>query len=286
MPAELGPAGPRDPLRAIYEREQQRGPTRRRFYAIASAVLVLGAFAAIIYYAYYEGIRAGSESVSPLIRADQQPYKVKPDEPGGMEIPNQDKLIYNEVSPDRVVSGKQQVERLMPPPESPLPKPSPEQQSAQQQPRPPQQNAQSPAASAIASASSPQQVRPPGTPAYVPLPPAPANVPPVDQVVGQQQAQPPAETASTTTAALSGAWRVQLGSVRSSNEAQHEWARLQKQHLDLLGGLTLSVQRADLGGAKGVFYRIQGGPLPDREVADALCGRLKAVRVGCLAVKP
>lgn len=320
MPTELGPAGPRDPLQSIYESEQRFHPSRRRVYAAAASVVVLGVFAGIVYYAYQEGIRAGSESVAPLIRADQQPYKVKPDEPGGMEIPNQDKLIYNEVAPNEGASGKSQVERLMPPPESPLPKPSPDrppqQQSSQQQAATPHQATQAPAGPATASANPPKQVRPPGTPAYVPGAPVPANIPPVAEGAGQKPAQPttpspdgstvgqgassqtptsaqpkaaqqPTKTASIASLAQSGgAWRVQLGSVRSSEKAQHEWARLQKQHPDLLGGLTLSVQRADLGAGKGVFYRIRGGALPDRVAANSLCARLKAAHVSCLVVKP
>lgn len=52
-----------------------------------------------------------------IIRADNTPFKVKPDQPGGMEIPHQDKLVFNSVSPD----GKPvTVERLLPPPEQPL----------------------------------------------------------------------------------------------------------------------------------------------------------------------
>jgi SPOR domain len=312
MPAEVGPSAPRDPLRALYEREQRRRRPRSRLLAAAAAVCVLGAFGVIVYYAYHEGVRAGSESIAPLIKAEQQPYKVKPDDPGGMDVPDQDKLIYNEVSP-QAGEGAQKAEHLLPPPENPLPRPTEQ----------PQEQAQSSSAAsaAAAPATGPVQASPAGTPSYVPQPPAPAEIPPIGQSTppqaqgnapgvpavpgasgtsGQASAVPPAASAQGAKAAKTGAagatqlaarpqhgtWRVQLGSVRSAERAQQEWAQLQKQHPDLLGSLALNVQRADLGPGKGVFYRIQGGPLSGKEAANALCDRLKAVRVGCLAVEP
>lgn len=311
MPAEVGPSAPRDPLRALYEREQRRRRPRSRLLAAAAAVCVLGAFGVIVYYAYHEGVRAGSESVAPLIKAEQQPYKVKPDEPGGMDVPDQDKLIYNEVSP-QAGEGAQKAEHLLPPPETPLPRPT-------EQPQEQAQN--SGAASAAAPAAGPTQPSPAGAPSYVPQPPAPAEIPPMGHSTpppaqgnapgaaaaagasvpsGQAGAAAPAASGQGATAAKAGAaaatqlaarpqrgaWRIQLGSVRSAAGAQQEWARLQKQHPDLLGSLALNMQRADLGPGKGVFYRIQGGPLADKAAADALCDRLKAARVGCLAVEP
>ncbi len=44
--------------------------------------------------------------------------------------------------------------------------------------------------------------------------------------------------------------------------------------------------RVDLGAGKGIFYRLQAGPIPDRETADTLCAELKRQKVGCLVVEP
>ena len=43
--------------------------------------------------------------------------------------------------------------------------------------------------------------------------------------------------------------------------------------------------RVDLG-AKGIFYRVQAGPIADGNVAERSCAALKARHVGCLVVKP
>jgi hypothetical protein len=56
-----------------------------------------------------------------LLKADNAPYKIKPDDKGGMQIPHQDKLIFNTVSSD----GKMvTVERILPGPEQPLNNPT------------------------------------------------------------------------------------------------------------------------------------------------------------------
>jgi cell division septation protein DedD len=77
---------------------------------------------------------------------------------------------------------------------------------------------------------------------------------------------------------------VQLGALRSDAAARGAWSRLQKQHGDLLGSLALSIDRKDLGGGKGVYYRMQAGPLASEADARGLCSRLKQRHVDCLIV--
>ncbi|MFQ5939690.1 MAG: SPOR domain-containing protein, partial [Alphaproteobacteria bacterium] len=81
-------------------------------------------------------------------------------------------------------------------------------------------------------------------------------------------------------------YRIQVAAVRSSEAAYGGWQRLQAQHKDLLGKLKLTVQRVDLGPEKGVFYRVQAGPLADKAAANALCTKLSLRRVECLIVRP
>ncbi len=320
MPSDPGPAGSHDPLRAIYEHEQRR-PRRSRLFTGAVALLVLGAMALVVYYAYQLGLRAGAQGPAPLIKAEQQPYKVKPEEPGGMDVPNQDKLIYKEVKPAGSGASAEPAERLMPPPESPLPKPeteAPQPQQAQAAeppapaaaPAPQQPAAAAPAPSAPVSPSAAAAATPPkeeGAPQQVaqgggleaPATPAKSgssSEPAAKPAPASESAPAAAKPAPTASASAekapsraageaAGDWHVQLGAVRTAEEAQHEWARLQGKYPDLLGQLSLNIQRVDLGGDKGVFFRIRGGPLADRAQANALCDRLKAVQVGCLAVR-
>ena len=64
---------------------------------------------------------------------------------------------------------------------------------------------------------------------------------------------------------------------------QKEWAALQKAHPDLLGPLSLHIERVDKGAA-GVFYRLQAGPLADKTVARQLCSSLKQRGQDCIVV--
>ena len=86
-----------------------------RVISITLATMVILVFGAIIWYAYSEGVLSGSEGAAPLLRPDG-PAKVQPDDPGGLEIPHQDKLVYNTVNKN---SDDAKVERLIPPPEPP-----------------------------------------------------------------------------------------------------------------------------------------------------------------------
>jgi len=82
-----------------------------------------------------------------------------------------------------------------------------------------------------------------------------------------------------------GAFRIQLGSLNSATAAEAEWRRLRRRHRDLLEALRPQVQRTDLG-AKGVFYRLQAGPLADAGRAKGLCEALARRNVRCLVITP
>jgi hypothetical protein len=77
--------------------------------------------------------------------------------------------------------------------------------------------------------------------------------------------------------------RIQLAAVKTPEEAQKEWARLQHALGDALSGLSLTVEGVDLG-AKGIFQRIQAGPFNDKAAATAKCDAIKALKQDCLVV--
>jgi cell division septation protein DedD len=77
--------------------------------------------------------------------------------------------------------------------------------------------------------------------------------------------------------------RIQLAAVKTTEEAQKEWSRLQKTLGNALTGLSLTVEGVDLG-TKGIFQRIQAGPFQDKATAAAKCEALKALKQDCLVV--
>ena len=80
-------------------------------------------------------------------------------------------------------------------------------------------------------------------------------------------------------------YRLQLGAMRTPESAREEWDRLERQNADLLGKLAYAAPRVDLG-SRGVFYRIQVGPVTEAAAADRTCNELKRRGVGCILVKP
>jgi hypothetical protein len=78
--------------------------------------------------------------------------------------------------------------------------------------------------------------------------------------------------------------RLQLGSVRSEDAARQEWERIKRKNTDLLGDLSATPIRADLGD-KGIYYRIQTGPVSDPAAADRICNELKQRNIGCIIAR-
>ena len=74
---------------------------------------------------------------------------------------------------------------------------------------------------------------------------------------------------------------VQLASVKSEASATGEWNRLKGRHGELLGDMELMLQRVDLGD-RGVFFRMQTGPFPNRATAQDMCRQLKAADLDCI----
>ena len=93
----------------------------------------------------------------------------------------------------------------------------------------------------------------------------------------------PAKTAAATPA--TGNFRVQIAAVRSQQRAEAEWQRVQRKNPDVLSGLTLMTQQINLGADKGIFFRIQAGPL-SRQQAAKICQVLKSRKQACILVRP
>lgn len=78
------------------------------------SVLVGTLLAAIIAYGVFGSLISGEDDSNiPVVRKDVADIKIRPDTPGGMNIPDQDKLVYNRLNADEAANGEA-VERIMP----------------------------------------------------------------------------------------------------------------------------------------------------------------------------
>lgn len=268
MPQPLGDYDERyDGFEVVGEQRQEEGPYRpeRRLPKFLLSGAVMAVFAGGLWFAYHEGTRHPAVATAggvPLIRADQHPDKIKPNQPGGMQIPDQNVSIYDEKP------GAAPVEKLLPPPEKPLPRPAPEPPAAPAPAAASATEAQpTPAASNPAAMPPPPQVAPAQTPAAA-APPSPAR---------------PTRSA-TTIPARSGAVQVRLASVRTPEAARSEWARLKRDNADLLGNLSGVAVRTDLG-EKGIYYRVEAGPFDSTAAAERVCSELKKRGLGCILAR-
>ena len=88
---------------------------------LVAVAAVLG-FGVVLVYAYNKGKQDGTGTAPPVILAEEGPSKIRPENPGGMNVPNRDKEVFNRLEADSQTST---VERLLPPPEKPMTPPAP-----------------------------------------------------------------------------------------------------------------------------------------------------------------
>jgi len=255
--------------------------------SIVVAGVAVIAFGAAVWYAYTLGARSGSPSDVPVVAADPSPWKKRPEDPGGLKVANQDKAVFDRLEP-QLAEPKE--ERLLPPPEEPMAPPPPIPTGGQLQadatsplaetgdtlPQEGSTSVTEEAAAGEGAGAEPATDQQPA--AETPAADAPPAEPDSAESSREVASLPPA-----TRAPASGGYRIQLAALRSEPDARREWQRIQSANSDLLGNLSMNVERADLGD-RGVFYRLQAGPLEDKALADLLCGKLKGRNLACLVV--
>lgn len=282
----------------------------RRRFGIArlpiAVVIIAGLVAAAVVGGIVTWLVGGDETTAanspPLIKADEKPIKVHPASPGGLEVPNRDKLVYS-----RLKEGSEtarEVERLSPAPEEPLAPPTmlAKPASPPVEPAAPA-SARSPTGSPFPTATvgspdaldidesvpapAPQPVSPVAVMKPVPEAPASKAVQP-EKVAAAKPLPAPAPTVSrretANNSARTGKVYVQLLASRSENDALGAWKKLQTKNGDLLGSLDSSIARADLGD-RGVFYRLRAGPIASEARAKSLCSALAGRGVSCLIIR-
>jgi hypothetical protein len=301
-----------EPLTSDTESSAMRRRRRNRRMLAAAAVIVVVAVGAWLW-------RGSEQSTEvPVITADATPEKVKPANEEGTQVPNQNIQVL-----DPTIQSQNETVMPAPEQPVTPPAPSAEQPATTEQAptvvenTAPDAGTAAPAADTppapetpLATAPLPEQgendaagtaVAPPAAPATqpeqtaeapakaepAPVAAEPAPAPAQAQPEPAQAAQPePTATqeAAVTPTVPAGSTRVQLAAGKSEDAVKKQWAELQKAHPDLLGALTLNVERVDKGAA-GIFYRLQAGPLADKVAAKKLCASLKQAHQDCLVVK-
>lgn len=101
--------------------------------------------------------------------------------------------------------------------------------------------------------------------------------------VAEKPVSAPPGRANTDTARE---WRIQLASFRTAADAERAWTRLAGRTGDVMNGASRIIARVDLGD-RGIYHRLQAGPLNGRTAARELCQRIReaAPDQGCLPIR-
>lgn len=190
----------------------------------------------------------------PVIEPDRRPVRVKPENPGGLQVAGQNEDILSAEAGPR--AGQ-----LAPPPEAPAPQALRARQQA--------------AEAAAAQAASPPAVQP------VSLPPVSQVVPPSPPLVVTHPSTPAAtaQPHPVPSQVATGRVQAQLAAVGSEQAAKDEWQRLSKRMPDVLSGRQPVLMKTERDGH--TLWRVRTGGFADQAAASAFCGRVKAKGAGC-----
>ncbi|MBV9785547.1 MAG: SPOR domain-containing protein [Acidisphaera sp.] len=195
-----------------------------------------------------------ADSPVPVVEADTRPIRIKPANPGGMQVAGADEAILSGQANSAAAA-------LAAPPEAPAPQALLAQQQAAR-PAPPATPASAPAPETAPTAHG------------APIAAAPDTHPPPAAAPA-----PHATARQEVPAGVGHPTGVQLGALDSETAARQEWDRLSRRMPDLLAGRHPSVIRADLGGR--TLWRLRMGGFADVAQAAAFCERVRAKGAGC-----
>jgi hypothetical protein len=266
---------------------------------IVIALLVLAAFAGVVWLAYTQGVQRGRQDVPRVIAAESGPVKTAPDQPGGAANPYKGLKIYNNKAPADAHASNQPLPSIITQPGEPLfsafgpkhPAPVPAATPAQAKPAPAPAPApvqqkvavQTPPPAAVHTAPAPvpaAATKP--APEPVASKPAPVVAKPAPAPVAVAKVAPPPAPVSAPVA--SGAYVAQIAAFKSQAEAEAGWAAFKRNHAAILGGMSPNIVSVDLG-EKGTWFRLRTGSFADKASAADFCARLKAEGAICLPAK-
>jgi len=230
------------PTYRIPRRRQGMDPGTRRLVLIAGG---LGA-ALIVVVGGWELVGNRSTTV-PVVQADNRPIRVKPDNPGGMQVAGANEDILS--GGTEAAPGK-----LSPPPEAPAP-----------------QALRAPLAAPTAVPSTAP------VPAVTPAPPVTAAAPP-KPVVTPKAVEALPEKRPTAVPAGNGTL-VQLAAVRSEDAAKSEWDRLSKRFPELLSSHHPAISKTERDGK--TLWRVRTGGFADVPQATSFCEKVRAKGSAC-----
>ncbi|ACI50238.1 Sporulation domain protein [Gluconacetobacter diazotrophicus PA1 5] len=202
----------------------------------------------------------------PVLGPPPGPVRVRPLDPGGMQV----------LGAEAPTGDDGAVARLAPGPEQPRPDQLAEQYG--QKPAAPAPIPAAPAPAPVAPAPAAPAAAPPVTAAPVPsAPPASTAAPPAD--TASTVPAPSTPPAPAPAAPLAGRYGVQLAALDSQAAAEKEWARLVQHDPDLFAGHAPIIERTERNGA--VFFRLRTRGFASIAQATSFCQHVRLNGLAC-----
>jgi cell division protein FtsN len=267
----------RQKIATIEERRSELARSRNNFLGTFAGI----ALAAVVGWFVLSPQYADHNKEIPLIKRPSAAVKIKPENPGGMEIPNQDKDVYNIVEKKNVDNTV--IENLLPTPEQPkLPDIVPEVTDVDE-------NATN-LDNIVEEVADPAEAK---EDKAALLPEKPKDVLTAEE---QTEVEKKVEAAikpvvkeevkaaeKVVESANDGKWQIQLIASRNKAAVEKAWQDLSNKYKDLQQ-YSHEVQTSDLG-AQGIFYRLRAGAFATRDAAAGVCATLKAKGLNDCIVK-
>ena len=278
-------------FRAVPVSEEKE--SKRLFWIVlALCIAIVG----VVIFALTKRLPEMEASEIVVISPTPTPVKVQPENPGGLNIPDRDKVVYNrnaETAPAPVV------ESLFPEPEQPLLpteviEPEHKEDVVLKAEQPLVEDAPLPdddvlppieESTTIVENETPvikEQTETTEEVATTPI--VTEGIPVVPQIKPAEVQDKKPEVVVEKPKTTEPIWRAQLLSSASKAKVDSSWKTISKQQAALLSDMPYQIISATIPG-KGTFWRLQVGEFSTKKMVENLCAKLKKKKQDCIPVK-
>ena len=252
-----------------YKKEYSSSLVLNYFSVSYKVLMYLGIVVLASWLSYQQGKVDGRSEQNPAtITSDNETTTIIPDDPGGLEIPNQNLTIYDS-GEDLTESSTLNPEenQTMPEPDQPIMSVDPETDLSQSEINKIIEDLSDSKKNIQASEET-----------------QPATV--VEKEISSQGEDFVANIAKdlkNEDLNEAGSYRVQLASLTSETIAENELSKMKDKFSNVLNDFELKIYPVNLEG-KGMYYRIQAGPIKTSDEAKNLCNELIRLQKKCFVV--
>ena len=252
-----------------YKKEYSSSLVLNYFSVSYKVLMYLGIVVLASWLSYQQGKVDGRSEQNPAtITSDNETTTIIPDDPGGLEIPNQNLTIYDsgeDLTESSTLTPEEN--QTMPEPDQPIKSVDPETDLSQSDINKIIEDLSDSKKNIQASEET-----------------QPATV--VEKEISSQGEDFVANIAKdlkNEDLNEVGSYRVQLASLTSETVAENELSKMKDKFSNVLNDFELKIYPVNIEG-KGMYYRIQAGPIKTSDEAKNLCNELTRLQKKCFVV--